>query len=97
MQHLVSYLLLAAVLIGLVLAVRRIKGQLRSKHEELNAFEGEEQRMFAFLHDLGSAIGSDTTMTGLYRLIVEGVDKVVTARGGALYLLEESLSKLQPK
>ena len=97
MQHLVSYLLLAAVLIGLVLAVRRIKGQLRSKHEELNAFEGEEQRMFAFLHDLGSAIGSDTTMTGLYRLIVEGVDKVVTARGGALYLLEETRSKLQPK
>ncbi len=97
MQHLVSYLLFAAALIGLALAIRRIKRQLRSKHDELSAFEGEEHRMFAFLHDLGSAIGSDTTMTGLYRLIVDGVDKVVAARGGALYLLDDSRNNLQPK
>jgi sigma-B regulation protein RsbU (phosphoserine phosphatase) len=97
MQHLVTYLLLAVVVIGLALAIRKVKVQLRSKNDELNAFEGEEQRMFAFLHDLGSAIGSDTTMTGLYRLIVDGVNKVVAAKGGALYLLDDSRHKLQPK
>jgi len=97
MPHLVSYLLLAVAIIGLAFAFRRTKGQLRSKNEELNAFEGEELRMFAFLHDLGSAIGSDTTMTGLYRLIVEGVNKVVAARSGALYLLDDSRNKLQPR
>ncbi|QJE98060.1 PP2C family protein-serine/threonine phosphatase [Luteolibacter luteus] len=97
MQHLVTYLLLAVVVIGLAVAMRKVKVQLRNKNEELNAFEGEEQRMFAFLHDLGSAIGSDTTMTGLYRLIVDGVNKVVAARGGALYLLDDSRQKLQPR
>lgn len=97
MQHLVTYFLLAAVVIGLALAMRKVKVQLRNKRDELSAFEGEEQRMFAFLHDLGSAIGSDTTMTGLYRLIVDGVNKVVAAKGGALYLLDDSRLKLQPK
>lgn len=53
--------------------------------------------MFAFLHELGSAIGSDTTMTGLYRLIVDGVNRVVASRGGALYLLDDDGSNLQPK
>jgi sigma-B regulation protein RsbU (phosphoserine phosphatase) len=97
MQHLVFYLLLALAVVILAIAIRRTKGQLRSKNDELSAFEGEEQRMFAFLHDLGSAIGSDTTMTGLYRLIVDGVNKVVTARGGALYLLDEARVHLHPK
>jgi sigma-B regulation protein RsbU (phosphoserine phosphatase) len=97
MPHALPYLLLAIALIGLVLVARKLKGQLRSKHEELRAFEGEEERMFAFLHDLGSAIGSDTTMTGLYRLIVDGVIKVVAARGGALYLLDEGRQHLKPR
>jgi sigma-B regulation protein RsbU (phosphoserine phosphatase) len=97
MPHFITYVLLAVVLIGLVVAARKFKVQLRSKAEELKAFEGEEERMFAFLHDLGSAIGSDTTMTGLYRLIVDGVTKVVAARGGALYLLDDSRQHLKPR
>lgn len=97
MPHLVSYILLGIVLTGLIVAARKFKVQLRSKDAELKAFEGEEERMFAFLHDLGSAIGSDTTMTGLYRLIVDGVTKVVAARGGALYLLDETRQHLKPR
>ncbi len=91
------YLLLAISLIGLLLVARKLKGQLRSKNEELQAFEGEEERMFAFLHDLGSAIGREPTMTGLYRLIVDGVIKVVAAKGGALYLLDEGRLHLKPR
>ncbi|MCW1912291.1 SpoIIE family protein phosphatase [Luteolibacter sp. GHJ8] len=97
MPHLITYVLLAIVLIGLIVAARKFKVQLRSKAEELRAFEGEEERMFAFLHDLGSAIGSDTTMTGLYRLIVDGVTKVVAAKGGQLYLLDEARQHLKPR
>jgi sigma-B regulation protein RsbU (phosphoserine phosphatase) len=97
MEHFIPYSVLAVCLAGLLAAFVRQKRQLFSKRAELSAFEGEEQRMFAFLHELGSAIGSDTTMNGLYRLIVDGVNRVVTARGGALYLLDDSRSHLQPR
>ncbi|WP_052572989.1 GAF domain-containing SpoIIE family protein phosphatase [Haloferula sp. BvORR071] len=97
MPPFIPYLLLAIALIGLMVVFRRLKGQLWSKNEEIKAVVGEEERMFAFLHDLGSAIGSDTTMTGLYRLIVDGVIKVVAARGGALYLLDDARQHLKPR
>lgn len=97
MDPLIPYLLLAFAWIGLGLAFFRQRRKLVAKRAELSAFEGEEQRMFAFLHELGSAIGSDTTMAGLYRLIVDGVGRVVAARGGALYLLDESRQHLQPR
>jgi hypothetical protein len=88
MEHLLPYTLLALAIIGLATAAVRLKRRLVSKNAELSAFEGEEQRMFTFLHELGSAIGSDTTMNGLSRLIVDGVNRVVAARGGAAELAE---------
>jgi sigma-B regulation protein RsbU (phosphoserine phosphatase) len=97
MEHLLPYSLLALAIIGLAVAAVRLKRRLVSKHAELSAFEGEELRMFDFLHELGSAIGSDTTMNGLSRLIVDGVNRVVAARGGALYLLDDARVNLQPK
>ncbi len=97
MHHLPSYILFALAIVALVYAIRVLRLKLLNKDAELRAFEGEEHRMFDFLHDLGSAIGSDTTTTGLYRLIVDGVGKVVAARGGAIYLLDESRQRLQPK
>lgn len=97
MEHLLPYCLLALVIGGLAMAMVRLKRRLASKHAELSAFEGEEQRMFTFLHELGSAIGSDTTMNGLSRLIVDGVNRVVASRGGALYLLDEARENLRPK
>jgi sigma-B regulation protein RsbU (phosphoserine phosphatase) len=97
MEHLLPYTLLALALAGLIAGIVRTRRRLMSKQAELSAFEGEEQRMFAFLHELGSAIGSDTTMNGLYRLIVDGVNRVVAARGGALYLLDEGRVNLLPK
>ncbi|WP_193213360.1 PP2C family protein-serine/threonine phosphatase [Luteolibacter marinus] len=97
MEHLVPYSLLVIVVVGLGVAFIRLRRELSSKSAEFFAVEGEEQRMFAFLHELGSAIGSDTTMIGLYRLIVDGVNRVVAARGGALYLLDDAGANLQPK
>ena len=97
MEHLLPYSLLALAIFGLAMAAVRLKRRLVSKHAELSAFEGEELRMFDFLHELGSAIGSDTTMNGLSRLIVDGVNRVVAARGGALYLLDDARVNLKPK
>lgn len=97
MEKLIPYSLLAFAFAALVVAFVRQRRQLFAKKAELSAFEGEEQRMFAFLHELGSAIGSDTTMAGLYRLIVDGVNRVVAARGGALYLLDDARLHLQPR
>jgi len=97
MEHLVSYIFLVLAIAVLAIGFRKLKRDLRSKDEELQALEGEEERMFAFLHELGSAIGSDTTMTGLYRLIVDGVKRVVAARGGALYLLDDARQYLKPR
>jgi sigma-B regulation protein RsbU (phosphoserine phosphatase) len=96
MEQLIPYSLLAFAFAALVVAFVRQRRHLFAKKAELSAFEGEEQRMFAFLHELGSAIGSDTTMAGLYRLIVDGVNRVVAARGGALYLLDDARLHLQP-
>lgn len=97
MHHLPSYIVLALAIVALVYAIRVLRGKLLNKDAELKAFEGEELRMFDFLHDLGIAIGGDTTANGLYRLIVEGVNRVVAAHGGAIYLLDESRQHLQPK
>lgn len=97
MHHLLTYIVLALAIVALVYAMRVLRRRLHRKDAELKAFEGEEHRMFDFLHDLGVAIGGDTTANGLYRLIVEGVNRVVTARGGAIYLLDESRQHLQPK
>ena len=51
---------------------------------EFRKMAGEEERMFTFLHDLGLAIGREPTDGTLSRIIVDGVIKVVGARGGAL-------------
>ena len=43
--------------------------------------------MFSFLHDLGLAIENEPSPSVLSRIIVDGIDKVVNARGGAVYFL----------
>ncbi len=45
--------------------------------------------MFTFLHDLGESIENEPSPAVLSRIIVDGIDKVVTARGGAIYFVSE--------
>lgn len=82
--------------IGLLMALRnqrRKAKQIRAKFREL---EGEEERMFTFLHDLGLAIGMESSDGALSRMIVEGVLKVVGAKGGAVYYLAQESGFLNP-
>ena len=97
MNDIPIYLGLTAVLLILVLIQLRLRRKVKIKKYQLAVFEGEEKRMFEFLHDLGVAIDRHSDQSSLYRTIVDGLDKVVEARGGALYLLDEGGGMLQPK
>ncbi len=52
--------------------------------------------MFTFLHDLGLAIENEPSPTLLSRIIVDGIDKVVSARGGAIYFVSAESDFLNP-
>jgi sigma-B regulation protein RsbU (phosphoserine phosphatase) len=84
----------ALSVLGLVLRnQRRRNRRLRTRFRDL---EGEEQRMFSFLHDLGLAIENEPSPSVLSRIIVDGIDKVVNARGGAVYFLSSGNEFLLP-
>ena len=87
-----SLLLLVVSLLGLRNQRRRSQA-MRRRFRDL---EGEEQRMFSFLHDLGQAIGQEPSPAMLSRIIVDGIDKVVKARGGAIYYLGAGNTFLLP-
>lgn len=98
MNQLAAILLVGAmlVIIGLIAALQNHRRRSRRLRERFREFEGEEQRMFQFLHDLGHAIEGEPSPAALSRIIVDGIDKVVTARGGAIYLLGSEPGYLNP-
>ena len=80
----------------LLLALRNQRRRVRTIRRKFNDLEGEEQRMFTFLHDLGLAIENEPSLSVLSRIIVDGIDKVVAARGGAIYFLNNETTFLNP-
>lgn len=85
------------LLILLLISWKRTRQRLHVAEEQKHAIEGEEHRMFEFLHTLGIALEEDHSSAKLHREIVEGVNTVVNSRGGALYLLDETRQYLVPK
>jgi len=86
-------LVLVAVLTNLYLRQRRTSKRLRNERE---AIKIEETRMFDFLHGLGEAMHVGGSTRAMHRHIVEGIIKVVRARGGILYLFNEDRTTLLP-
>lgn len=86
----------ALVIAGLLLALRNQRRKSRIIRKKFNDLEGEEQRMFTFLHELGLAIENEPSPSLLSRIIVDGIDKVVTARGGAIYFVNAENDFLNP-
>jgi sigma-B regulation protein RsbU (phosphoserine phosphatase) len=84
------------VVAGLILALRNQRNKARAVRRRYRDMEGAEKRMFTFLHDLGLAIENEPSPTLLSRIIVDGIDKVVTARGGAIYFLSPERDFLNP-
>lgn len=92
----IALLVCAVVLVVLLLALRNQRKRNRSIRKRFRDMECEEQRMFSFLHDLGLAIENEPSPTVLSRIIVDGIDKVVNARGGAVYFLSPGNMHLLP-
>jgi sigma-B regulation protein RsbU (phosphoserine phosphatase) len=86
----------ALVIATLLLALRNQRRKSRIIRKKFNDLEGEEHRMFTFLHDLGLAIENEPSPSLLSRIIVDGIDKVVTARGGAIYFVNAESGFLNP-
>ncbi len=84
------------VIIYLYLLWRKTRQTLQKTEEEKDLLEGEENRMFAFLHTLGLAIEEDHSEGKLHREIVDGLVTVVDAVGGAIYLLDDRKRYLLP-
>jgi phosphoserine phosphatase RsbU/P len=80
----------------LALALRNQRRRNRNVRKRFRDLEGEEQRMFSFLHELGLAIENEPSPSVLSRIIVDGIDKVVNARGGAVYFLSAGNTFLLP-
>jgi len=90
------FLVLVIVIGGLVSALQNQRRRARRLRTRFRTIEGEEQRMFSFLHDLGLAIENEPSPAQLSRIIVDGIDKVVSARGGAIYFLSDDGGFLHP-
>lgn len=86
----------ALVVTALIFALQNQRRRVRNIRRRFDDFEREEQRMFTFLHDLGLAIENEPSPSMLSRIIVDGIDKVVAARGGAIYFLNAEGGFLSP-
>ena len=92
----IALIVSAVIGIVLLLALRNQRRRALSIRQKFRDFEGEEQRMFSFLNDLGLAIENEPSSSVLSRIIVDGIDKVVTARGGAIYFVGADNQFLNP-
>lgn len=93
------YILIGLKALVLLMGLWMLRSRRRRKQleKEKSDIVGEEERMFDFLHDLGEAIEKDSTPHSVNRMIVDGVVAVVSAKGGAMYLNNETREQLVPK
>jgi len=94
----VSVVVLAlAVICYLFILWKKTCDSLETTKSEKEQLQGEEDRMFAFLHTLGLAIEEDHSEGKLHREIVDGLVTVVNGIGGAMYLLDQKDKFLIPE
>ena len=86
----------ALVIVVLLLALKNQRDKARRAKFRFDALEGEEQRMFTFLHELGLSIENEPSSSLLSRIIVDGIDNVVAACGGAIYFISPDSHFLNP-
>ncbi|MES2475525.1 MAG: GAF domain-containing SpoIIE family protein phosphatase [Verrucomicrobiota bacterium] len=92
----ISFIVWTLVVVALVAALTKQRRRAKSIRRRFDALEGEEERMFRFLHELGAAIENEPSSAVLSRIIVDGIDGVVDARGGAIYFLSPESDFLNP-
>ncbi len=87
---------IATVLLVVLWVLRNQRRRNHAIHLKFRNWEKEEKRMFSFLRDLGLAIEHEPSSSKLSRIIVDGIQKVVNARGGAVYFLSTGNEYLLP-
>ncbi|MCX8496138.1 MAG: SpoIIE family protein phosphatase [Akkermansiaceae bacterium] len=92
----ILFIAFTLLIIALSLALQNQRRKAQKIRHRFSDLERGEQRMFAFLHDLGLAIENEPEPSVISRIIVEGVDKVVSARGGAIYFVNADGNFLNP-
>lgn len=110
MEHFIYPLLIVLAIGGGFWANRKLiveRARLKREREALErereiltrereAIEGEERRMFNFLHGLGETLQDDHSPPNMHRYIVDGIANVVGADAGILYLLDNDTRHLVP-
>ena len=99
LQHSITGALLLFVIaaVALVVALQNQRRHSRRLRIRFRDHDAKENRMFTFLHDLGESIENEPSPAVLSRIIVDGIDKVVKATGGAIYFVsDESGGYLNP-
>ncbi len=96
MEHL-AYLAVISVFTAVAIFIWfREHGKVVRLSEEKNEIEGEERRMFGFLHGLGEKLQDDNSPSNMHRYVVDGVVEVINADAGILYLLDGETNQLVP-
>ena len=96
MEHL-AYLAVISVFTAVAIFIWfREHGKVVRLSEEKNEIEGEERRMFGFLHGLGEKLQDDKSPSNMHRYVVDGVVEVINADAGILYLLDGETNQLVP-
>ena len=82
-----------ATLVGVICVQMRAIHGLRRAQEKVVT---EEARVFDFLHGLGEALSGTAKPSDLHALIVKGVQRILSAKAGALYLVDQADTQMQP-
>lgn len=80
-----GYLILLTLLLFAGFSLRRNRRRSAKMSVEYLEMASEEQRMFQFLHELGLAIGKESSDGLFAQMIIHGVLTVVKAKGGLIY------------
>lgn len=81
-----------ASLVGVVCAQMRTIAELKRAQEKVVT---EEARVFDFLHGLGEALSGTAKAADLHALIVKGVQRILSANSGGLYLVDSTGNTMQ--
>jgi phosphoserine phosphatase RsbU/P len=93
---LVLALALAAALYALWSVHRVQKREIKKLRQARQELHEEERAVLEFLHHLSESLDTAQKANAIHELIVKGVTRVLKAKGGALYILDESSQRLIP-
>src|ERR1700745_3003892 len=96
MRPTILFWLLITCLVAWVFTLLRQRRSIRRLERSQEEIQIEETLVFDFLHGLGEAFSETIRPADLHRLIVEGATRILGGRGGALYLVDRTGTRLAP-